>query len=57
MKTNTLTQSIFVVLLCLPVVALVAAFEPEIVGAIVGVLTDINPELPRHLAQWLGGAN
>jgi hypothetical protein len=57
MKTNTLTQSILVIMLCLPVVSLVVAFEPEIVNAVVGVLTDINPDLPRQLTQWLGGGN
>jgi len=57
MKTNTLTQSVLVIMLCLPVVSLVIAFEPDIVNSIVGVLTDINHELPRRLAQWLGGAN
>jgi hypothetical protein len=56
MKTTTLTQTVLVIMLCLPVVSLVMAFEPEIVGAIVGVLTDINPELPRRLVQWIGGA-
>ena len=57
MKTNTLTQSVLVVMLCLPVVALVVAFEQEIVDGIVLVLTDINPELPRQLVQWLGGSS
>jgi len=57
MKTNTLTQSILVIMLCLPVVSLVIAFEHDIVNSIVGVLTDINPDLPRHLAQWLGEAD
>ena len=54
MKTNTLTQTVLVIMLCLPVVSLVMAFEPEIVNAIVGVLTNINPDLPHQLVQWLG---
>jgi len=57
MKTNTLTQSILTVMLCLPMVALVVSFEQEIVNGIVHVLTEINPELPRQLVQWLGGAS